>query len=98
MSASPRSRNPWSWRQRRKAMEIKAGFEITYAAQQPTPMVIMLSIHPSRYSDIVGTETIIAEPDTPIGFYRDSFGNVCGRLVAPARGVTSKGTPLVTAF
>ena len=69
-------------------MEIKVGFEITYAAQQATPMVIMLSIHPSRYSDIVGTETIIAEPDTPIGFYRDSFGNVCGRLVAPVGGLS----------
>ena len=40
---------------------------------QPTPMVIMLSIHPSRFSDIVGTESIVAEPNVPIGFYRDSF-------------------------
>src|SRR5258705_4645165 len=76
-------------------MEIKVGFEITYAAVQPTPMVIMLSIHPSRFSDIVGTESIIAEPNVPIGFYRDSFGNVCGRLVAPAGGVTLRGSALV---
>ena len=76
-------------------MEIKVGFEITYAAVQPTPMVIMLSIHPSRFSDIVGTERIVAEPDVPIGFYRDSFGNVCGRLVAPAGGVTFHGHALV---
>ena len=86
-------------------MEIKVGFEITYVAVQATPMVIMLSIHPSRYSDVVGTETITAEPITaeaikaksnvPIGFYRDSFGNVCGRLVAPAGGVTLKGQALV---
>jgi transglutaminase-like putative cysteine protease len=68
-------------------MEIKVGFEITYAAQAPTPMVIMLSIHPSRTSDIIGSERIVAEPSVPIGFYRDSFGNVCGRLVAPAGGV-----------
>ena len=66
-------------------MEIKVGFEIAYAAAQPTPMVIMLGIHPSRFSDIVGTESIVAEPNVPIGFYRDSFGNVCGRLVAPGR-------------
>jgi transglutaminase-like putative cysteine protease len=58
-------------------------------------MVIMLSIHPSRFADIVGTETIIAEPSVPIGFYRDSFGNVCGRLVAPAGGVTFHGHALV---
>ena len=76
-------------------MLIKVGFEITYAAVQPTPMVIMLSIHPSRYSDIVGTETIVAEPNAPIAFYRDSFGNVCGRLVAPAGGVTLRGSALV---
>src|SRR6201999_3197816 len=76
------------------AMEIKVGFEITYAAVMPTPMVIMLSIHPSRFSDIVGTESIVADPNVPIGFYRDSFGNVCGRLVAPAGGVTLKGAAL----
>src|SRR6185437_2386304 len=81
-------------------MEIRVGFEITYAAVEATPMVIMLSIHPSRYSDIVGTESITAEPitagpDVPIGFYRDSFGNVCGRLVAPAGGVTLIGRALV---
>src|ERR1044071_8639014 len=71
-------------------MEIKVGFEISYTAAQPTPMVIMLSIHPSRFSDIVGTE-----PNVGIGFYRDSFGNVCGRLVAPAGGVTLRGDALV---
>ena len=54
-------------------MQIKVGFDITYAAPQPTPMVIMLSIHPSRRQDIIGTEKIIAEPAVPIGFYRDSF-------------------------
>jgi hypothetical protein len=74
-------------------MEIKVGFEIAYAAVQPTPMVIMLSIHPSRRQDIIGTETIVAEPHAPIGF--DSSGNVCGRLVAPAGGVTLRGRALV---
>jgi len=34
-------------------MEIKVGFEIAYAAVQPTPMVIMLFDPSSRYSDIV---------------------------------------------
>ena len=61
-------------------MDIKVGFEISYAAVRPTPMVIMLSRSIRRASDIVGTERIVAEPDVPIGFYRDSFGNVCGRF------------------
>ncbi|MGZ5876612.1 MAG: transglutaminase-like domain-containing protein [Bradyrhizobium sp.] len=76
-------------------MQIRVGFEIAYAAVQATPMVIMLSIHPSRRHDIIGAESIIAEPDVPIGFYRDSFGNICGRLVAPAGGVTLRGSALV---
>ena len=76
-------------------MEIKVGFDITYAAAQPTPMVIMLNIHPSRQADIIGEETVVAEPDVPIRFYQDAFGNICGRLVAPAGGVTLKGRALV---
>src|SRR4051794_40118552 len=78
-----------------RRVEIKVGFEITYAAVQPTPMVTMLNIHPSRRADIVGTETIVAEPNVPIWYYRDSFGNICGRLVAPAGGVTLRGSARV---
>src|ERR1700709_1517065 len=76
-------------------MEIKAGFEIAYAAVQPTPMVIMLTIPPSRYADIPGTESISTVPQVPITYYRDSFGNVCGRLMAPAGGITFHGSALV---
>src|SRR5580692_4038131 len=76
-------------------MEIKVGFEISYAAVQPTPMVTILNIHPSRFADIVGTEHIVSEPHVPIGVYRDSFGNVCGRLGAPAAGGTFRGHAVV---
>jgi len=76
-------------------MEIKVGFEISYQAAQPTPMVMMLSIHPSRRADIIGAETIVGEPDVKIGYYRDSFGNICGRLVAPAGVITLRGSALV---
>jgi transglutaminase-like putative cysteine protease len=76
-------------------MLIRVGFEITYASPQPTPMVTMLSIHPSRWSDIVGTESITTDPNVPITYYRDSFGNVCGRLVAPAGSITFHGNTLV---
>src|ERR1700760_2255108 len=87
-------------KRRRYKMEIKVGFEISYYAVNPTPMVTMLNIHPSRFADIVGTETVVAQANdsgaaVPIGFYRDSFGNVCGRLTAPAGGVTFRGSALV---
>src|SRR3954465_11221552 len=85
-------------KRRRCNMEIRVGFELSYYAVNPTPMVTMLNIHPSRFADIVGTETVVAEANgakVPIGFYRDSFGNVCGRLTAPAGGVTFRGDALV---
>jgi len=31
----------------------------------------------------------------PIGYYRDSFGNICGRLLAPAGGITLRGHAVV---
>src|SRR5690348_10299570 len=43
----------------------------------------------------IGTETIVTEPDVRIGYYRDSFGNICGRLVAPNGGIVLRGSALV---
>jgi hypothetical protein len=33
-------------------MKIKIGFEIAFDALQPTPMVILLNVHPSRQGDL----------------------------------------------
>ncbi len=76
-------------------MHIKVGYDIGFGTTQPTPMVIMLSIHPSRRADIAGIEEMFCTPATPLSFYRDSFGNVCGRLVAPAGGVIISGRAVV---
>jgi transglutaminase-like putative cysteine protease len=69
-------------------MLIKIGYDITYTAPQPTPMVVMLSVHPSRVADLVEPENITTYPSAPIHYYHDSFGNFCGRLVLPQGGVT----------
>ncbi len=69
-------------------MLIKVGYELAYAAEHATPMVMMLSLHPSRMGDLVRPENIWTSPPTPISYYRDTFNNVCGRLVAPAGGIT----------
>ncbi len=74
---------------------IRTGFDIIYNTPAVTPMVVMLSIHPSRVADIVGAETIVTEPNVPIRFYHDSFGNFCGRLIAPAGSIRLKGNALV---
>ena len=34
-------------------MKIRAGYEIFYDCPQPTPMILTLSVHPSRISDLL---------------------------------------------
>jgi transglutaminase-like putative cysteine protease len=69
-------------------MQIRAGFEITYDCSQPTPMLLTLSIHPSRVRDLRTTHDVLFEPDLVADDYVDGFGNVCTRLIAPAGPMT----------
>jgi transglutaminase-like putative cysteine protease len=64
-------------------MQIRVGYELIYECPQPTPMIVMLSVHYTRVSDLVRPDYLIAEPAVAIGSYRDSFGNWCSRIVAP---------------
>src|SRR5688572_8247279 len=70
------------------AMQIRAGYEITYECSQPTPMVLMLSVHPTRLDDIVTPAPMRIEPVMPVRHYRDIYGNVCTRVAAPAGMIT----------
>ena len=65
-------------------MQIRVGYELVYQCPQPTPMVVTLSIHYSRASDIVKPDHLLLSPSIPVTAYRDSFGNWCSRIVAPA--------------
>jgi transglutaminase-like putative cysteine protease len=62
-------------------MKIRTGFEISYESVQPTPMLLVLSVHPSRFDDLLTPQLISFDPPTPSRDYRDRFGNVCTRLV-----------------
>ena len=55
-------------------MEIRAGFEIAYECAQPTPMLLMLSLHPSRHADLLTPEFIHLEPVVRSFDYKDGFG------------------------
>ncbi|RJT29848.1 transglutaminase family protein [Mesorhizobium waimense] len=72
-------------------MRIRAGFNLTYECPQPTPMLLVLEIHPSRRVDLL-TEQVIGF-DRPIEArgYTDAFGNACTRIEAPA-GLTTIST------
>ena len=65
-------------------MQIRVGYELVYTCPQPTPMILMLNIHYSRVSDLVVPDHMVCVPSMPMTGYRDSFGNWCTRMVAPA--------------
>jgi transglutaminase-like putative cysteine protease len=65
-------------------MQIRVGYELVYDCPAPTPMILTLSIHYSRVSDIVKPDHLTITPSTPIAAYRDAFGNWCSRIVAPS--------------
>src|SRR3954470_23681649 len=69
-------------------MQIRAGFEITYDCPQPTPMLLALSVHPSRMEDVIGAHQI--RFDQPIGAadYRDAYDNIITRILAPQGRLT----------
>jgi len=64
-------------------MQIRVGFEMEYQCAGPTPMILALSVHYSRASDLVLPDRLIIHPAAPITAYRDLFGNWCSRVVAP---------------
>lgn len=64
-------------------LRIRAGYDIAFNCRQSVPMILMLSVHPSRSGDLVSRHAIETSPDVEMRDYLDAFGNVCTRLVAP---------------
>lgn len=76
-------------------IQIRTGFEMEYHCPQPTPMLLSLSIHYSRASDLIRPDLLVTEPAVPTTAYRDLFGNWCTRLVAPPGVFTLRTDALV---
>ena len=76
-------------------MRIRVGYELVYECPQPTPMVLMLTIHHTRAHDIVVPDRMIAQPFVPTMPYRDAFGNWCSRIVAPQGRLRLSATALL---
>src|ERR1700722_308702 len=75
-------------------MKIHAGFEISYECPQPTPMILTLSVYPSRVPDLLIPDRLRLDPAVPVNTYHDSFGNFCHVIRAPA-GRLSMSTDFV---
>src|ERR1700704_2908955 len=69
-------------------MKIRAGYEISYDCPQPTPMILTLSVHPSRVPDLLSWDRMRFDPLIPANTYHDSFGNFCHVIRAPTGRLT----------
>lgn len=65
-------------------MNIRIGYAMEFDCPQPTPMIFNLNVHSSRVSDLLTRDDMTFQPSIPSVAYRDSFGNWCTRVVAPA--------------
>ena len=82
-------------------MQIRFGYELIYQSARATPMILNLNVHATRAADLVRADHMTTEPHVPLRLYRDEFGNMCTRLVAPAGQIrittdaviTDRGTP-----
>ena len=75
-------------------MRIRAGFEITYECPAPSPMLMMLNVHPSRRADLVTPDDLRVDREARISHYTDLFGNLCSRALLPA-GRTTLSTDFI---
>src|SRR5439155_1256722 len=60
------------------------GYEIAFEMPAPTPMVLMLYVHPERAGDLREPGRLKLEPEIPHEDFIDCFGNRCARVTAPA--------------
>ena len=65
-------------------MHIRIGYEMEYRFPQDTAVILMLNTHFSRASDVIIPDQLHTDPVVDVRPYRDSFGNWCSRLLAPA--------------
>src|ERR1700688_1461763 len=76
-------------------MRIRVGYDFIYSFPQPTPMILTVSIHYSRASDIIVPDHLTTDPVVPLSRFRDGFVNLCSGIVAPAGQFRIKSTGLV---
>jgi transglutaminase-like putative cysteine protease len=77
------------------SMKLRVGYELSYECPQPTPMMLMLNTHFSHAKDIAVADLLVTDPPVPIRQYRDLFGNLCSRIVAPVGRVELSTTALL---
>src|SRR2546429_4520885 len=69
-------------------MKIRAGYTISYDCPQRTRMILEVSVHRPRKSDLIPGDGLQIDPPIPANSYHDTFGNFCHVIRAPAGRLT----------
>jgi transglutaminase-like putative cysteine protease len=77
-------------------IKIRAGYKIAYDCPQPTPMILTLSVHPSRRQDLITPDRLRTDPFVPATEYTDRYGNICHVMRAPAGRITLSADFLIS--
>src|SRR3954463_5271519 len=64
-------------------MRIRIGYNLVFENSTETPSILMLSVHPSRETDLIQPNDITFDPPIPVQTYIDHFDNICTRIVMP---------------
>jgi len=64
-------------------MRIRLGYDISFDVPAPVPMVALLNVHPSRREHLREGDRVLTEPEVPAEEFRDIFGNIATRIMAP---------------
>ncbi len=75
-------------------MLIRAGYDISIQCDSETPLMALLSVHPSRAQDLRTPAIITSSGVAPVVGSIDEFGNLRTRTVAPA-GILNLSTNFV---
>ncbi len=75
-------------------MLIRAGYEISVECGTETPLMALVSVHPSRAADLRTPAIITSNGGAPLNASLDEFGNLRTRTIAPA-GVLTFSTRFV---
>jgi transglutaminase-like putative cysteine protease len=65
-------------------MLIRVGLEIGFRFPEPTAMLMLLSLHPTRLPTVRSPERLEIQPTVDLRQFTDSFGNTCSRAFVPA--------------
>ena len=76
-------------------MLIRAGFEAAFEFSEPSAVLLMAYVHPSRAATIRWLERLTVNPPADICQYTDVYGNLCGRTHVPAGRVVFRTDALL---